>query len=347
MSFKAALIKTFLKLPPAWLVRLSGGKPLEIGGRVMDPYMQFVTHGAAKQTPLWKRAPGDARQVSAEALSMLSDVIEPGVSYEDFSLEADDRGIPVRLYRPESQNPDRPMMVYMHMGGGVIGDLETCHVFCSLLASATAAPILSVDYRLAPEHKFPAGLQDGVFAYEWALKNAQYYGAASGRAAIGGDSMGGNFAAIITQLMRREEKPLPDVQLLIYPATDIVHDFPSKEIYGETYPLSKQTMTWFMEQYLPDGQDVSDVHISPALEYDLANLSPAIIATAGFDPLVDEGEDYAKRLEAAGVQAMYKCYDSLPHGFTAFTGISPAADQACRDIAESVNTAYQNAVSVS
>lgn len=342
MSVQGTIVKFLLKLPPAWLVKLSGGDPVTIGERTMDPYIQFLSHGAKRQPPMSSLDPPSARKAAAEALAMLAAVPEPGVVWEDFTLDAPGRDIPVRLYRPDVQTADHPMMVYMHMGGGVIGDLETCHAFCAMIAKAIAAPVLSVDYRLAPEHKFPAGLEDCLFAYEWALKNAGTYGAPAGEASLGGDSMGGNFAAIISQEMRREHKPVPSVQMLVYPATDLVNELPSKTLYGECYPLTTDTMDWFMEHYLPDGQDRSDLRLSPALEARrLDGLPRTLIATAGFDPLVDEGAVYAKKLKGAGVPVDYVCYDSLAHGFTAFMAISPAAYKACEDIASRLATAYE------
>lgn len=336
MSVQAILVKTILKLPAGMLVAMSGGKPLEIGGRTLDPRLQFIAHSASNQPPMSSTDAQTARAGSAEALAMLGAKIEPGVAIQGFHLNAPGREIPVRLYRPDQQDPAMPMMVYMHMGGGVIGDLEICHAFCSILAKLTRGPILSVDYRLAPEHKFPAGLEDCIFAYEWALSNAEKYGAPAGRASLGGDSMGGNFTAIITQEMKRTQKPLPDLQLLIYPATDIQSSLPSRTTYGDTYPLSTDTMNWFMEHYLPEGHDGADVRVSPANETNLEGLPPAIIVTAGFDPLVDEGEAYANLLKAAGVPVIYKCEDSLAHGFTAFTAVTKTADKACREIAQMV-----------
>ncbi len=341
MRFQAFVIKSLLKLPPSWLVKLSGGEPVEIGGRVLDPQLQFIAHGASKQPPMSASDPVTARAGSAAALSMLAAPIAAGVTVQDFKIEAPGRDIPVRLYRPTDQGPEIPMMVYLHMGGGVIGDLDICHAFCSILAQKTRGPVLSVDYRLAPEYTFPAGLDDSIFAYEWALRNAENYGAPAGRAAIGGDSMGGNFTAIIAQEMKRQEKPLPELQLMIYPATDITAELPSRTLYGDTYPLSTDTMNWFMSHYLPADQNPEDVRISPMLETDLSGLPPAIVITAGFDPLVDEGEMYAHCLDKAGVETRYKCYDSLPHGFTAFTAVTPVADVACHEIADMVRAAYE------
>ncbi|MGB3624321.1 MAG: alpha/beta hydrolase fold domain-containing protein, partial [Henriciella sp.] len=172
------------------------------------------------------------------------------------------------------------------------------------------------------------------------LRNAPKLGAPAGVATISGDSMGGNFAAIITQEMMRERKPLPLLQLLIYPATELEDEFPSYQAYGETYPLSADTMRWFMEQYLPEGQNRADVRLSPARETRLEDLPPAIIATAGFDPLVDDGAAYAELLRRSEVDVTYKCYDSLAHGFTAFTGVVDEARRACEEIAGMVAAAY-------
>lgn len=340
MSLQATIAKLLLKLPESWLVKMAGGKPVEIGGRVLDPHFQFIAHGAAKQPPMSSATAQQGRAASAAGLAMFQADPEPGVSWENVTLSAPGREIPVRLYRPADQDPAAPMMVFCHFGGGVIGDLETCHAFVTMIANTARCPVLSVEYRLAPEHKWPAGLEDCEFAYEWALKNAEKYGAPAGEAAIGGDSMGGNFSAIIAQEAKRNGVPLPVLQLLIYPATDISEETPSRTLYGEAYPLSTDTMNWFMSHYLPEGANPADLRISPAQEMNLEGLPPAIVITAGFDPLVDEGKAYADRLDAAGVETLYKCYDRLAHGFTAFTGVSPAADRACREIAGMVRDAY-------
>lgn len=343
MSLQSLILHTLLKLPPGLLVKISGGTPLEIGGRTLDPHFQFLAHGAQKQPKMSDMSAAEGRSASAAGLALLAAKPEPGVRWEDFSLAAPGRDIPVRLYRPAAQDRSAPLMVYFHMGGGVIGDLETCHVFCTMIAATAGGPVLSVDYRLAPEHKWPAGLDDCQFAYEWALKHAADYGAPPGEAAIGGDSMGGNFTAIIAQETKRNGLPTPRLQLMVYPAIDIAEPSPSHATYGETYPLSAETMAWFMDHYLPDGADKADLLISPGQEMDLEGLPPAILVTAGFDPLVDEGARYADRLKAAGVETVYTCYDRLAHGFTAFTGASPAADAACREIAGMVKAAYARA----
>ncbi|MHA7900871.1 MAG: alpha/beta hydrolase [Henriciella sp.] len=341
MSLQATIAKLMLKLPASWKIKMAGGTPLEIGGRTLDPNLQFIAHGAANQPPMSSLEPEIAQAAAIEGLGMFAAKPESGVGWDNTTVPGKDgHEIPVRIYRPDQQAPDAPVLVYYHMGGGVILNVDACHAFCSMVAKTAQCPIISVDYRLAPQHKFPAGLEDCISAYDWALKNADSLGAPAGRAAVGGDSMGGNFSAIIAQEATRRGMPAPDLQVLIYPATDLVTDFPSATTYGETYPLSTDTMQWFMQQYLPEGFDRANVLLSPAQETRLEGLPPAIIVTAGFDPLVDDGAAYAKKLEAAGVSVQFKCYDSLAHGFTAFTEVVPAARNACLEVAGMVRDAY-------
>ncbi len=341
MSLQAMIAKLLLKLPASWKIKMAGGAPVTLGGRTLDPNLQLISHNAAKQPPMSSMEPEVAQAAAIEGLAMFAASPEPGVSFEDMTIPGKDgHKIPVRVYRPAEQDPSAPMMAYWHMGGGVILDIEACHAFCSIVAKTAKCPVVSVDYRLAPQHKFPVGLEDCISAYEWTLANAEKFGAPAGRAAIGGDSMGGNFSAIIAQESTRRGMPKPELQLLIYPATDLVTEFPSAETYGETYPLSTDTMHWFMQQYLPEEFDRANVLLSPAQETRLEGLPPAVIATAGFDPLVDDGAAYAKKLEAAGVAVTFKCYDSLTHGFTAFTDIVPAARDACLEVAGMVRDAY-------
>ena len=346
MSLQTIIAKLMLKLPDGWKIKLAGGAPLVLGGRTLDPNIQLIAHGAAKQPPMSSLEPEVAQEAAKVGLAQFAAPPEPGVTWEDITIQGKDHNaIPLRVYRPDDQDPNAPIMAYWHMGGGVILDLEACHAFCTMIARHVKCPVVSVDYRLAPQHKFPAGLEDCISAYDWALKNADQYGAPSGRASIGGDSMGGNFSAIIAQESTRRGMPAPELQVLIYPATDLVTEFESATTYGETYPLSSDTMAWFMQQYLPDPDqfDRANLLLSPAQETRLEDLPPAIIVTAGFDPLVDDGAAYAKKLEAAGVPVTFKCYDSLAHGFTAFTGIVPAARLACLEITGMIKNAYESA----
>jgi acetyl esterase len=334
------VLRALLALPRPILRTLAGGGVVHVGGRTLDPRFQFLAAQASKG-PALSAFPADvARAGSAQSLLPVQGTAEAGVRIEPLSVPGGDGEVAARSYHPRDQDPDAPLMVYAHFGGGVIGDLDTCEVFCTILAKTARCPVLSVDYRLAPEHRFPAGLQDMLAAYRWARDNTARFGAPGGRVAIGGDSMGGNFAAIIAQEMKRAGEPQPVVQLLIYPALDVASDSGSMTTYGAAYPLSRATMEWFMGHYMGPEDSPTNPLLSPGREGDLTGLAPAVIATAGFDPLLDQGEDYARRLRLSGVQTVYRCYDHLAHAFTAFTGAVPAADAACRDIASLTRDAF-------
>jgi acetyl esterase/lipase len=332
-SFQRTLASTILSLPSPILRLMSGGAAVYRGGRTLDPRFQFMAAQATRMPAMTTLSPEEARRATAQGGKIYGGRPEPGVSAEPLTIPADDRSIPARLYRPERQDPAAPAIVFAHFGGGVIGDLETSHAFCGILAKVARAPVVSVEYRLAPEHRFPAGLEDVLTAYRYVRDNAGRFGAPDGRAIIGGDSMGGNFAAVLCQDLRRAGEPQPDLQLLIYPCVDVASQTASMTTYAETFPLSRATMDWFMGHYMGPDTDPADLRLSPIGEEDLSGLAPAVVVTAGFDPLVDQGEAYAKRLRAAGVPVVYRCYDGLAHGFTAFTGVVPCADVACREIA--------------
>jgi acetyl esterase len=339
-AFPRFAVKAVMSLPTPILRLLSGGGVVYQGGRTLDPHFQFLTAGARHLPALYTLSAAEARAASAQGLAGVAGKREPGVRVEDLTIDGPGGDLPLRAYRPLDQDPDAPLMVFAHFGGGVIGDLETCDAFCTIIARIARCAVVSVDYRLAPEHKYPAGLEDTLAAYRWARENTARFGAPEGKVAIGGDSMGGNFSAIIAQELKRAGEPQPALQLLIYPAVDVSSETQSMITYADSYPLSRQIMDWFMGHYMGPEADPANVRLSPIKETDLTGLAPAIVITAGFDPLVDQGECYAHRLKDAGVPVIYRCYDGLAHGFTAFTGAVPAADVACREIAGFVRQAY-------
>jgi acetyl esterase len=339
-AFPRFAIQAVMSLPTPLLRLLAGGGVTYQGGRTLDPHFQFLTAGARHLPAIYTLTAQEGRAASAAGLKGVAGKREAGVRVEDLTIDGPGGDLPLRAYRPADQDPKAPIMVFAHFGGGVIGDLETCDAFCSIIAKVARCAVLSVDYRLAPEHKYPAGLEDTLAAYRWARENAPRFGAPAGVASIGGDSMGGNFSAILAQEMQRTGEPQPALQLLIYPAVDVSSETQSMITYAESYPLSRQIMDWFMGHYMGPEVDPADVRLSPIKNTKLKGLAPAIVVTAGFDPLVDQGECYAKRLKDAGVPVIYRCYDSLTHGFTAFTGAVPAADVACREIAGFVRQAY-------
>ncbi|MGR4864884.1 alpha/beta hydrolase [Caulobacter sp. LARHSG274] len=338
------ILKAMLSLPAPILRAMSGGGVVYRGGRTLDPRFQFLAHAAGRLPSLTSLSPDEARAASAQGLAVMSGPPEPGVRTESLTIDRPGEApLALRAYRPAEQDSRAPLIVFAHFGGGVIGDLETCHAFCGILARIARTAVISVDYRLAPDHRFPAGLEDVLSAFRWARDNAARFGALPGAAAIGGDSMGGNFAAVVAQEMKRTGEAPPALQLLIYPAVDVASETASMTTYADAYPLSTPVMDWFMGHYMGADADPADPRLSPDKTQDLSGLPPAVVVTAGFDPLVDQGEAYAKRLVAAGVPTTYRCYDSLAHGFTAFTGVVPAADAACREIARLVRAAFDTA----
>ena len=344
-AVQRTILKVLLSLPTPVLRALSGGGVVYQGGRTLDPRFQFMAAGARRQPAMSSLTPEEARAASAGGLALMAGKPEPGVRVESLTIDGPAGPLAARAYRAAEQDPTTPLMVFAHFGGGVIGDLDTSDVFCQILARIARCAVISVDYRLAPETRYPGGLDDVLAAYRWARDNAERFGAPAGLASIGGDSMGGNFAAIVAQEMKRSGEPQPPVQLLIYPAVDVASETQSMTTYAEAYPLSRDTMNWFMAHYMGPDADPADPRLSPIKTEDLSGLAPAVVVTAGFDPLVDQGECYAKRLKDAGVPVIYRCYDSLAHGFTAFTGAVPTADVACREIAGFVRQVYEGKLS--
>jgi acetyl esterase len=243
--------------------------------------------------------------------------------------------LPARLYVPFGQAPGvpAPLIVYFHGGGWVVGDLDSHDGVCRFLAAAAGTTVLSVDYRLAPEHPFPAAVEDAWAGFTWAVANAVELGADPARIAVAGDSAGGNLAAVVSLLARAGGGQLPAMQLLFYPPTDAAADLPSRQLFREGFMLTKNDMETFERHYLPPTPDAADPRASVLLAPDLSGLPPAYVATAGFDPLRDEGEAYALRMREAGVQVALRRHRGLIHGFASMTAISRSSRAAMGEAA--------------
>lgn len=330
---RRTLAQLALSRSEAALIKASGGEPRTVRGMTLDPRFQFIEAKARERPADWDAmTPQRLREAANLGTATFGGTAVSGVRIEKVYVTGRSHSVPCRLYLPTVRDNSAAMMVYYHFGGGVIGTLEDCHRLCSMIAKEAGAPVLSVDYRLAPEHKFPGGLEDAMAAYSWAVDNAARYGAPVNKAALGGDSMGGNFTAVVAQEFRRTKPPV--LQLLIYPGLDLVSDTPSMHDFADAFPLTSDTVDYFMKQYLGENADPSDPRISPGRNQDLRGLAPALIYTAGFDMLLDQGEAYAQRLQEAGVKATYTCFPELPHGFVAFTAASRNAENAVRQIAK-------------
>jgi acetyl esterase len=253
--------------------------------------------------------------------------------------------VPVRAYRPKGAGKEEvlPALVFFHGGGWVIGDLDTHDVVCRTLANGARCAVFSVEYRKAPESPFPAAVDDCFSALDFVFKNGKNLKIETSKVAVGGDSAGGNLATVIALMARDAGGPALSFQLLIYPAADQHYGFPSIERNGEGYLLTKKNMHYFRDHYLPRKQDWLDWRASPLLAKSLARLPPALVLTAGFDPLLDEGKAYAERLVKEGVATEYRNYADMVHGFITMGRVLDTANAALADCAQALRKAWQDA----
>lgn len=260
-----------------------------------------------------------ARAVFVQLVAALEGERLPIHRSEDRTIAGPNGEIPIRIYTPRDAGAVRlPVLVQFHGGGWVIGNLETHDNMCRYFANEGDAIVVAVDYRLAPEHKFPAGIDDCIAATEWVHANAASIGADPDKLAVTGDSAGGNMAAVVAQQLGSKVK----LQLLIYPATDFSDTaYPSRVDFGNgEYFLSAADMDWFGAHLTDTPDALLGPKASPLAAQDLAGVAPAVTVTAGYDPLCDEGKAYADKLAAAGVASEYRCFEGTIHGFMSFPG---------------------------
>jgi acetyl esterase len=280
-------------------------------------------------------AEGTVEQARIGLRTLMVDFRDPSTLPEVASVtdETVAESIRVRVYRPDAKAPV-PTIVYFHGGGFVIGDLDTHEGVCRALCKDVGAVVVSVDYRLAPEHRFPAAVEDALAALTWVVEHVADYGADATRIAVGGDSAGANLAAVCAQQAHADGVRLA-AQLLVYPAVDLLGDYRSRTENADGYFLTYADMRWFAEHYVgmseedPRTQDLArDPRLSPLLADSLEGLAPAVVVTAEFDPLRDEGNAYARALEKAGVHVEHREMASLIHGFYGMELFSPAVAEA-------------------
>lgn len=294
----------------------------------LDPHLAAVLNMLAEagKKPIHESTPAEARAgyLALTAGSLTPEQRVPVAHVEDTQVDGADGLLPARIYRPDSPGP-HPTVAYFHGGGYVIGDLDTHDNMCRLLCRGADAVLVSVDYRLAPEHRFPAGVQDAVAATRWVQAQQERLGG-SGAVGVAGDSAGGNFAAVVTQQLRDAGAPSLAAQFLIYPAVDHAEaTYPSVEENASGYFLEAQTMAWFYAHYVNAHDQPTDPRLAPLQADSLAGLPPALVLTAEFDPLRDSGAAYAQALQAAGVKAEYMPGPGMVHGFYDMGRWSPAA----------------------
>jgi acetyl esterase len=259
------------------------------------------------------------------------------VSVDDRMVPGPAGDVPVRLYRPAGDGTP-PLVVFFHGGGWTIGDLETHDAMCRALANRSACAVLAVDYRLGPEQRFPAAVEDAWAATRWAAEHAAELGTEPGRLGVAGDSAGGNLAAVVSLMARDAGGPPIGHQLLIYPATDLTRDWPSYRENAEGYFLTVRDMEWFEGHYLRSTADRADWRMSPAVAADHSGLAPALVVTAEYDPLRDQGEAYGELLRAAGVPVRVVRYPGMIHGFVGMPMLD-GASQALEEMGAELRSA--------
>ncbi|HEX5093977.1 MAG TPA: alpha/beta hydrolase [Burkholderiales bacterium] len=300
----------------------------------LHPQVQQLLERAQK-SPLpmpWQVPPHVARRLYRDTRAASSPKAPEVASV---ALMVTPETVPLRAYRPLGSKPEEalPALVYFHGGGWVIGDLDTHDVLCRQLSNGGHCAVYSVEYRMGPEHPFPAAVEDCFSA-------TRFVAARHKSLAVGGDSAGGNLATVVSLLARDAGGPEIAYQLLIYPATDQRAQHPSVDRNGEGYLLTKQAMEYFRARYLPNPADYTDWRASPLLAKSLANLPPAYVITAGYDPLVDEGRAYAERMAKEGVDVAYREYPDMVHGFLLFGGVVDTANAAVQECCEKLKNAF-------
>jgi len=308
----------------------------------LDPQMKAVLDQAAKAggKPFHQMTPGEARVAIETMFAAFRGQPAEVANVEDRKIQGPGGQISVRIYRPAGSGPFGAL-IYFHGGGWVIGNIETHDVTCRELTAGAGCVTISVDYRLAPEHKFPAGPEDCYAATKWAADNARSLNLDPSRLAVGGDSAGGNLAAAVALMARDRNGPRLAFQLLIYPATDCADETPSHHEFAEVSPdyiLSRADMEWFWGHYLGPN-DRTNAIACPARASTLANLPRAFVLTAEIDPLRDEGEAYAEAMRKAGVNVKLKRYNGVCHGFFSMAALIDKGKQAIAESCQELRAA--------
>jgi acetyl esterase len=313
---QSGVVRGLAGLPDA-AIRLLVGRPTVRDGQRLHPETQLALKllAMAGAPELEELTPDQARaRVAQDARTFEG----PKVGLDEvreLELPGATKSIPARLYVPDASEADGALVVYFHGGGFVVGDLDTHDNACRFLARHSGARIVSVDYRRAPESPFPAPLDDALAAFRWVFEQAPELGAHPRRIGVAGDSAGANLAAGVARLSRRDGDPAPEFQLLFYPWLDLAHKRPSYRLFGQGFYLTESDLDWYAGKYLTRTDDAQDPRCSPLQAEDLEGLPPTYVATAGFDPLRDEGEEFARRLRDAGVPVALRRHAGLIHGF--------------------------------
>jgi len=339
--------RALLGLPPGWQVRLSGQVPVVVDGLTLDPQLQLLLAVRARRrlTPLEQLSPPVARLRTRRDAAAATGLPIRVAATADLTVDGAEGPLAARHYAPPRPDPGpHPILLFLHGGGFVVGDLDTHDQTCRLLCRYGGVHVLAVDYRLAPEHPFPAAALDAQAALTWTFAHAAELGADPAKVAIGGDSAGANLAAVVSADRAHRDGPKPAAQLLLYPPVDRYTDYLSLGLFGDGFFLTRTEIEWFRRCYATDD-DRDDPLLSPLNAPDLSGLPPAILVTAGFDPLRDEGEVYAAALAAAGSEVLFRREPSLIHGFANMIDLSTAARSAMITLAGELRALLERPIS--
>jgi acetyl esterase len=326
-------LRTVLRLPRP-LQRRFAGPPVRIDGQTLDTDMQAVLKlQKLAGIPRVETLPIPAGRALLRDQSTIVSGEQPVGEARDLVLPGPSGAeLPARLYVPRGTIGASPLLFFVHGGGWVYGDLESHDGVCRYLCEQSGVRVLAVDYRRAPEHRYPAALDDCFAAYSWVREHSAELGADPARIAVGGDSAGGNLSIGVCLRAREEGVPQPVAQMLVYPATDFSQRLPSRGMFGEGFYLSREFMDRCEAAYVAPGADTADPYLSPLQAKDLSGLAPAYVVTAGFDPLRDEGEAFARRVADDGGVVELIRHAGLIHGFFNMVGVSRSARAAVAEL---------------
>lgn len=337
-----ALLEGILRLPER-VLRVIAGRPRfgDLGAALdLEVHVLLRLNERMGPPPPHRLGAFAARDANERGATIVRASPESLHRVVDRQLEGPAGPISIRVYSPRASDAPLPIVVYYHGGCWIFGSLESHDAACRALAKRSDAIVVSVAYRLAPEAPYPGPLDDAEAAFRWVVAHGSELGGDEARIAVAGDSAGGNLAAAVCLRQKRARGPLPHAQILIYPALDLTRSLPSHGLFAEGYFLDEGTMDWAIRTYLPSPADARRPEVSPIFADDLHGLPPAVIITAGFDPLRDEGRLYAEQLERAGVPVRHRCETALIHGYLSMDLLSSCAaarDRLCDDVRAAVH----------